>query len=184
MKTRMREPICSVNETKEPAIPQGVQDKLDSGALSINPWESTEYKILFGVINDEQSAVEEAICNQLESLEEGLRCNYIQSIHGYKNVKDSPMSDIARTRVHQKCVYMFGVTLENALEKIQDPNEVNWICSCCQSAVDNLMNVPMGVVHLKSEENLCQWYVDFRQNGRRINVPSVSMANLKNDQTK
>lgn len=71
-----------------------------------------------------------------------------------------------------------SVALEKVLEKIQDPNRVNWM-TCCQSAVDNLSQFPMGVKPLKSEQEVRQCYIDFRQNGRRINVPSVSMANLK-----
>eukprot|EP00957_Ditylum_brightwellii_P127820 9748535-Ditylum_brightwellii.AAC.1 len=52
---------------------------------------------------------------------------------------------------------------------------------CCEAAVDDLKEVPMGIAYLKSYRTVQKWYDEFCDNNKKIVAPSVSMRDkIKN----
>eukprot|EP00978_Attheya_sp_CCMP212_P024028 scaffold74802_cov56-Attheya_sp.AAC.1 len=90
------------------------------------------------------------------------------------------MSSFARARIQQKCAYL-SCALQMALEKYPCANGLGKWADCCEEAITALKYMPVGISPPKCERIIRNWFVDFRQNGRRLVVPSISMANNMKD---
>ena len=70
-----------------------------------NPWYSPEYELLFDRLPDEDN-IGDSLVFMLDSLQQGLNMNLEHIVAGYVSEKKTPLSTVARTRVHQKCMYL------------------------------------------------------------------------------
>ena len=149
-----------------------VKNKIEKGELSLNPWESTDYKRRFDVKENEKN-VSVSINNMLDTLEMGMLGKYKEVIIGFKQDKDILlMSKHAKASIHQKCQYLTAA-LENALAKYPCMDGISWE-ECCQQAVEVLADIPMCLKPLKMGRTVQRWLSEFRANGRKFMVPSVS----------
>eukprot|EP00978_Attheya_sp_CCMP212_P007745 scaffold18000_cov44-Attheya_sp.AAC.3 len=158
------------------------EEQIPVGVIT-NPWYrySTEYRMLLGVSDGEN--ISDAIDDMLNILEDGLLCEYAKCIVGYWNARETPMSSFAHARTQQKCAYL-SCALQMALGKYPCANGLGKWADCCEEAITALKYMPSGISPPKSERIILNWFVDFRQNGRRLVVPSVSMANNMKDHGK
>eukprot|EP00978_Attheya_sp_CCMP212_P037896 scaffold182649_cov41-Attheya_sp.AAC.1 len=141
----------------------------------VNPWFSSEYKKLFGVREGED--VGAAIAFMLEILHEGMLKHFEKCVLDWESNDTTPISDFAQSRVNQKCVYL-TVLLCKVLEKYSNPVGMK-LSDLCDETIKYLATIPSGVPPLKNSTVLQRWFADFRDNGRRLVVPAVSMAKLK-----
>ena len=74
-------------------------------------------------------------------------------------------------RVTQKCTYL-KLCLEEALDQFPNECDIKWD-NCCQNAINKIRVCPQPLPHISNSRILQKWFVNFRDNGNKLIVPSM-----------